>query len=157
MLSTSPARTHAVRSPPNLSPVGERVEPGFSFGRGLDLPNRTDARWLDLFPAPMLDTGPNIPGACSLMDRGVRPVLVAADLSPIAGSLLSTAVQVGCRDGVIVGHADMIIMGTHGRTGIRRAIMGSVAEDVLPHAHRPVLVILRGVPEAVRPPERVAL
>lgn len=36
------------------------------------------------------------------MERGVGTVLVATDLSPITGALLSTAVRVGCRDGAIV-------------------------------------------------------
>ena len=31
-------------------------------------------------------------------------------------------------------HADLIVMGTHGRTGIRRAVIGSVAEHVVRHA-----------------------
>jgi len=35
--------------------------------------------------------------------------------------------------------ADLIVMGTHGRTGITRVLMGSVAEDVVRHAHCPVL------------------
>jgi len=34
---------------------------------------------------------------------------------------------------------DLIVMGTHGRTGITRVLMGSVAEDVVRHAHCPVL------------------
>lgn len=37
--------------------------------------------------------------------------------------------------------ADIIIMGSHGRTGIRRLLMGSVAERVIGHAMCPVLVI----------------
>ena len=40
--------------------------------------------------------------------------------------------------------ADVIVVGTHGRTGINRWIKGSVAEDVLRRAHCPVLVV-RGV------------
>lgn len=35
--------------------------------------------------------------------------------------------------------ADMIIMGTHGRTGLRRLLMGSVAEKVLRKASCPVV------------------
>ena len=35
--------------------------------------------------------------------------------------------------------ADLIVMGTHGRSGIGRAFMGSVAERVLQHASCPVL------------------
>ncbi len=36
---------------------------------------------------------------------------------------------------------DLIVMGTHGRTGFSHAILGSVAERVLRHAHCPVLTI----------------
>lgn len=34
---------------------------------------------------------------------------------------------------------DLIVMGTHGRTGITRVLMGSVAEDVVRHAQCSVL------------------
>ena len=37
--------------------------------------------------------------------------------------------------------ADFIVVGTHGRTGIRRALLGSVAEQVIRRAHCPVLVV----------------
>ncbi|QEG20407.1 universal stress protein [Mariniblastus fucicola] len=36
---------------------------------------------------------------------------------------------------------DLIIMGTHGRTGIRRLVMGSVAEAVVQNADCPVLAL----------------
>lgn len=42
---------------------------------------------------------------------------------------------------------DMIVMGTHGRTGLIHALMGSVAEKVVRLAPRPVLVT-RGNTEA---------
>ena len=35
--------------------------------------------------------------------------------------------------------ADLIVMGTHGRTGVHRLLMGSVAESVVRHAPCPVL------------------
>lgn len=38
-------------------------------------------------------------------------------------------------------HADMIIMGTHGRKGIDRILFGSVAEKVVKNARIPVLTI----------------
>ncbi|MDZ7704627.1 MAG: universal stress protein [Trueperaceae bacterium] len=38
-------------------------------------------------------------------------------------------------------HLDLIIMATHGRTGVRRALMGSVAEGVLREAGVPVLMV----------------
>jgi len=37
--------------------------------------------------------------------------------------------------------ANMIIIGSHGRTGLRRLLMGSVAEKVIGHAPCPVLVV----------------
>ncbi len=37
--------------------------------------------------------------------------------------------------------ADLVVMGTHGRRGLRRALLGSVAESVLRTAHCPVLVV----------------
>jgi nucleotide-binding universal stress UspA family protein len=37
--------------------------------------------------------------------------------------------------------ADLIVIGTHGRTGWRRALLGSVAEKVIHHADRAVLCI----------------
>ncbi len=36
--------------------------------------------------------------------------------------------------------ADMIVLGTHGRTGLTRLLMGSVAEAIVRHAPCPVLV-----------------
>lgn len=41
-------------------------------------------------------------------------------------------------------NADLIVMGTHGRTGVGRALMGSVAEHVLRHANCPVLTVRPG-------------
>jgi nucleotide-binding universal stress UspA family protein len=37
--------------------------------------------------------------------------------------------------------ADLIVMGTHGRTGLRRLLMGSVAEQVVRQAPCPVLTV----------------
>jgi nucleotide-binding universal stress UspA family protein len=39
------------------------------------------------------------------------------------------------------GGCDLIVMGTHGRTGLRRLVMGSVAEEVLREAPCPVLSV----------------
>jgi len=38
-------------------------------------------------------------------------------------------------------NADLIVIGTHGRTGLKHALMGSTAERVVRHAACPVLVV----------------
>ena len=37
-------------------------------------------------------------------------------------------------------NVDLIVMGSHGRTGFRKLVLGSVANDVLGHAKCPVLI-----------------
>ena len=37
-------------------------------------------------------------------------------------------------------HVDLIVMATHGRTGLRHLLMGSVAEAVVRRAHCPVMI-----------------
>ncbi len=38
-------------------------------------------------------------------------------------------------------HADVIVLGSHGRGGVTRLLLGSVAESVLRHAPCPILVV----------------
>lgn len=42
--------------------------------------------------------------------------------------------------------ADLIIAGTHGRTGLSRVLMGSVAEGLVRHAAVPILLVRRAAP-----------
>ncbi|HTR50420.1 MAG TPA: universal stress protein [Kofleriaceae bacterium] len=42
-------------------------------------------------------------------------------------------------------HADLIVMGTHGRRGVKRALLGSVAESVVRTTACPVLLVREGV------------
>jgi nucleotide-binding universal stress UspA family protein len=50
-------------------------------------------------------------------------------------------------------NVDLIVMGTHGRTGVERLLMGSVAEKVMRDAPCSVLVVKlpKGQPKADRP------
>src|SRR5262249_34495537 len=47
--------------------------------------------------------------------------------------------------------ADMIVMGTHGRTGLSHVLVGRVAETVVRHAPCPVLTIREAADEEFRP------
>lgn len=44
-------------------------------------------------------------------------------------------------DGAVEVDADLIVLGTHGRSGIERRLIGSVAESVVRRAERPVLTV----------------
>jgi universal stress protein A len=50
--------------------------------------------------------------------------------------------------------ADLIVMGTHGRTGLSRILMGSVAEVVLRRAPCPVLMVKQPESQAVTNPPK---
>jgi nucleotide-binding universal stress UspA family protein len=63
-----------------------------------------------------------------------------------AGIPCESTLLVGRPDTEIVAHAekthaDLVVMGTHGRSGIGHALLGSVAERVVQHARCPVLIV----------------
>jgi nucleotide-binding universal stress UspA family protein len=55
------------------------------------------------------------------------------------------SIEGGVSDGIVDfasrTECDLIVMGTHGRTGIKRAVLGSVAESVVRRAECPVLTV----------------
>jgi nucleotide-binding universal stress UspA family protein len=69
---------------------------------------------------------------------GFRQIGVAAEArtvsGPIAGTILDLADTAG---------ADLIVMGTHAATGITRALLGSVADEVVRNAPQPVVLVRR--------------
>jgi len=62
------------------------------------------------------------------------------------GVKVRTVVLEGAADGAILGFAhdedvDILVMSTHGRTGLSKALMGSVAERVTLATKRPVMLV----------------
>lgn len=47
------------------------------------------------------------------------------------------------------GHADLIVMGSHGRSGFNRLVLGSVAERVIRRSACPTMIVPPGAPDAV--------
>jgi nucleotide-binding universal stress UspA family protein len=71
------------------------------------------------------------------------------------GFLIETLVITGRPASAIVeeasaGRFDLIVMGTHGRTGLTHALLGSVAERVVQKAPCPVLTVRDAVPAAAK-------
>jgi nucleotide-binding universal stress UspA family protein len=65
----------------------------------------------------------------------------ALGVSNVDGRLLQGIVAFELADLARSESMDLIVMGTHGRTGVKRALMGSVAEKVLRTSPCPVLVV----------------
>ncbi|HKA04796.1 MAG TPA: universal stress protein, partial [Acidimicrobiales bacterium] len=66
--------------------------------------------------------------------------------APVTGHPVERHLEVGDPIDTILGvahdlPADLIVMGTHGRTGLRRLLMGSVAEQIVRRATCPVLTM----------------
>jgi nucleotide-binding universal stress UspA family protein len=61
---------------------------------------------------------------------------VKVETFPVAGYCPAAIYEAAEKQG-----ADLIIISTHGRTGLRRAFLGSVAEGTARHARCPVLVV----------------
>ncbi len=64
-----------------------------------------------------------------LQDVPFHPVITEGVVGP-------TVAEVARQNGI-----DVIIVGTHGRTGMRKFVMGSVAEDIVRHAPCPVIAL----------------
>ena len=78
-----------------------------------------------------------------LKDRGVKNVETHVWYGPPAAAIVEAAQ---------VQKVDLIIMSTHGRSGIGRLILGSVAESVLRGTRTPILVV-RADSAPVEPPK----
>jgi nucleotide-binding universal stress UspA family protein len=95
----------------------------------------------------MAPAGVMPPDTLSLREAEAREYLAAlAGRLTGKGLRVQTAVRVGFPATEIVGVAaaracDLIAMSTHGRTGVRRVLFGSVAESVLRTAAVPVLMV----------------
>jgi nucleotide-binding universal stress UspA family protein len=57
------------------------------------------------------------------------------EVGDVAGTICRVAEEVG---------VDVIVVGSHGRTGLQRLFLGSVSEHVVRHAPCPVLVVREG-------------
>jgi nucleotide-binding universal stress UspA family protein len=91
-----------------------------------------------------------------LLDEQVRQVEEAG------GAVIGTHFRLGrpAQEIVSVGEevgAGLIVLGSRGLGGVKRALMGSVSDSVVRHAHCPVLVVREAEPDQEEPDQDMLL
>jgi nucleotide-binding universal stress UspA family protein len=122
-----------------------------ALGRAADLARRYDAALLvvHVVAPPRTGMGERADAEQARVDRARAERQLerwrgGAEL--LAGRPVKVEVRGGDPAGEIVEHAlvhrcDLLVLGTHGRTGLRRLVLGSVAERVVRRAPCPVLAV----------------
>jgi nucleotide-binding universal stress UspA family protein len=122
--------------------------------RGIDLAQRFGAKTLYLLHVakaerfdPEHDAAARIEGQFARLELQANEQLakMAEAVSPGSVSAIVPVVRAGDPYVEVVRfatevHADLVVVGTHGRTGLRHAVLGSVAERVVRHAPCTVVV-----------------
>jgi nucleotide-binding universal stress UspA family protein len=99
------------------------------------------------YPTTPVTMSPEYYPTLPMLERDSKRYLEEiAESLRLNGYQVSTRVEVGeAADGITQAanalHVDMIVMSTHGRTGMKRWLFGSVANRVLKTAQRPVLLV----------------
>jgi nucleotide-binding universal stress UspA family protein len=130
-------------------------------------PPDTVVRVLSVAPRPMMPPPPGpawevtmvVPPVEHMRTRAAEIVQRATTTLRAHGLATETLVRTGDAGAEIVRaaeewHAELIFVGSRGLTGVKRWLLGSVAQFVAAHAHCSVEVVHR--PEAEVPPTRKA-
>ena len=132
----APSQLHLVEALPSLKPLdaaraiwANAPAAGFDPAE-LEAKLRTAAQELSDYATRILGA----PGEQELGDPALR------DLSWFTHLRTSDATQAICQVAADV-EANLVMVGTHGRKGLERFLLGSVAEGVVRHAPCPVLVV----------------
>ena len=112
----------AVSTPVTSVAGGLGVEPGSPVG-GIAYNERVEAMRDELIAA------------------GVKQVRTELVEGAPAAAILAAASELGC---------DLVVMATHGRSGIERALLGSVADQVVRHARGFAVLLVRQEEDAGR-------
>lgn len=140
-------RCQTIVCPTDLSPA---AEPALQIARSLARDTGAKLILAAFVPSPPYTVDAYLP----LADAAVLATDMKRELSLLAERVndvpVELIVEIGDPGAGIVHvagetHADLIVMGTHGRTGLARMLMGSVAEYVVRNAPCPVLTIKAGI------------
>lgn len=90
-------------------------------------------------PGMMIDLGDDqervdgaVKGMKEMVNNPTAAIEYEARIGDPSGEIVDYAKEIG---------ADLIVMPSHGRTGLKRLLLGSVAERVVRHAECPVMVL----------------
>lgn len=73
----------------------------------------------------------------AMRERGIKGALVTGEIDTVNNDTIADAILQGAAE----FNADLIVMGTHGRSGVKRLLLGSVAECCVRRATVPVMMI----------------
>lgn len=129
------ALVHVSSLPPNLAPDAQVTPPGEEGPLSVDeYTTRGALRRLEAVAEPLR--------------RGGISVLTRATTGEVAQEVLDAANELG---------ADVVVVGTHGRTGLSHLLLGSVAERLVREASVPVITVRSPGPGAEPIPEERAV
>jgi nucleotide-binding universal stress UspA family protein len=144
-----PRTIHRILVPTDFSePSAEAITTAVAFARVF----QATIELLHVYPDPVYVLPPPVDVVTFSFDMG--KVLAEVERHLEAEQERVRAAGISCEKASLTGRpapeilahakktaADMIVMGTHGRSGLEHAILGSVAERVVHHAPCPVLVV----------------
>lgn len=70
-----------------------------------------------------------------------RQLFEASGMAVTASVLEGQVIYQTILDAAESAQADLIVMGSHGRKGLQKLVLGSVAAQVLSHTHLPVMIV----------------
>lgn len=112
---------HVIPAPEDISQF--EGKPFYSLQAYYEVLGKSAKPWFDI-----------ITEGAKLMGLGDDKIItdIIADVSSTADAIINYASTT---------NVNLIVMGTKGRTGLKRFLIGSVADAVVRHAHCPVLVV----------------
>ncbi len=129
---------------------GEPAQHAFEYAMNLAEELGAKVTILHAYEVPMYGYPEGVPLAGKMAAQFERGARAALDAVASRGRRPKVDVQVALRQGPAWSEigaaaqelgADLVVMGTHGRKGVDRALLGSVAEKVLRTASVPVLTV----------------
>lgn len=117
------------------------------YGAEVELLHVHDAPWTPEAVTVRTEDGREVAAEQYLEEESQRQLTeLAASVPELARIAHRKSIRTGMSHDIILNRAraagaDLIVMGTHGRTGLSHLLMGSVAEKVLRGAPCPVLVV----------------